>query len=75
MFITLQVGKYNVLAIGNNETTKPTLQHNDLEPTLRLVLVKIALHVVCVCFDWLMDVDGVLALINLTKPVIRGESG
>ena len=22
-----------------------------------------------------MDVDGVLALINLTKPVIKGESG
>ena len=29
----------------------------------------------CVYFDWLMDVDGVLALINLTKPIIRGESG
>ena len=39
------------------------------------VPIKIALHVVCVCFDWLMDVDGVLALINSTKPIIRGESG
>ena len=29
----------------------------------------------CVCFDWLMDVDRVLALINPTKPVIMGESG
>ena len=25
-------------------------------------------------FGWLIDMDGVLALINLTKPVIRGES-
>ena len=28
-----------------------------------------------VYFDWLTDVDKVLALINLTKPIIRGESG
>ena len=54
---------------------KPTLQHNDLEPILMSVPIKIALHVVCVCFDWQMDVDGVLALINSTKPIIRGESG
>ena len=30
---------------------------------------------VCVCFACLVDVDGDLALINLTKPVIRRESG
>ena len=54
---------------------KLSLQHNDLEPTFRSILVKIALHVVCFCFGWLMDVDGVLNLINSTKPVIRGESG
>ena len=52
---------------------KPTLQHNDLEPTLRSVPIKIALHVMCVCFGWLMDVDGVLTLINSIKPVFRGE--
>ena len=40
-----------------------TLQRNDLEPTLRLVL-EIALHVVCVCFAWLFDANGDLALID-----------
>ena len=54
---------------------KHTLQHNDLEPTLRSVPIKIALHVMCVCFDWLIVMDGVSALINPTKPVIRGEFG
>ena len=53
----------------------PTLQRNDLEPTLRLVLDRIALHVVCVFFGWLIDVDGDLALINSTKPVIKAEFG
>ena len=60
---------------GKQWNNKPTLQRNGLEPTLRSVLVRIALHVVCVCFGWLIDADGDLALINLTKPVIRGEFG
>ena len=51
---------------------KPTLQCNDIEPTLRLVHVKIALlHL----FVSLIDVDGELALIDLTKPFLRGEFG
>ena len=29
----------------------------------------------CVCFAWLIDVDGDLAMINLTKPIIREEFG
>ena len=56
---------------------KPTLQRNDLEPTFRLVHVKIALHgvcvCVCVCFACLVDVDGDLALIDPKKPVRERE--
>ena len=61
---------------GKQWNNKPTLQCNDLEPTLRPVHVKIALHVVCVCLvDWLIDVDRDLALIDLTKPFLRREFG
>ena len=29
----------------------------------------------CVCLGWLIDVDGDLALINPTRPIIKGEFG
>ena len=32
------------------------------------------LHCILRVFVWLIDVDGDVALINPTKPVIRGES-
>ena len=49
------------------------LQRNDLEPTLRSVPVKIAIHVVCVFFTWLVDADGDLALIDPREPILERE--
>ena len=71
--IILQVGRCNILAMGKWKN-KPTLQHNDLEPTPRPIHVKVALHVVCVCLVHDL-VDGDLVLINPAKPVIKGEFG
>ena len=36
-------------------------------------MVKIALHVVCVCFAWLFDANGDLALIDPKEPVLERE--
>ena len=49
------------------------LQCNNLEPTLRPVPVKIALYIVCVCFTWLFDADGDLALIDPRELVLERE--
>ena len=49
------------------------LQCNNLEPTLRPVPVKIALYIVCVCFAWLFNADGDLALSDPKEPVLERE--
>ena len=73
MFITLQVGRYNVLVIGNNETKNPP--YNIMTWNLPLGWSMLKLHCMLCVFVWLIDVDGDLALINPTKPFIRGEFG
>ena len=58
---------------GKQWNNKPTLQRNGLEPTFRSVPFRIALHVVCVCFAWLFDADGDLALIDPRELVLERE--
>ena len=46
-FITLQVRRCNVLAMGNNKTSNPPYNVMAVEPILRPVQINDALHFVC----------------------------
>jgi len=66
MFITLQVGRCNVLAMGNNKTTNPP--YNVMTLNLSLGRSMLKLHCILrvfVLIDWI-EIDGDLALIEPT---------
>ena len=73
MFITLQVGRCNVLSMGNNKTTNPP--YNVMTLILSLGRSMLKLHCILYVFvliEWI-EIDGDLALIDPTKSFLRGE--